>query len=164
MLIVTETPRLTIRTWQEQDLKPYGEIMGRGDLSEHFSDALPASKAETELWRYQLELDQRGWSQWAVVHKESQQLIGCCGFSSYGDKIELSWRFLPDFRGRGLVVEAVEAVAQLGFERFGFDEVISYASPANEFAKDVIESLGMSLVGFEGWSNITVARYRLTAV
>ena len=61
------------------------------------------------------------------------------------------------------MVEAVEAVARLGFERFGFDEVISYAAPNNEFAMNVIETLGMNLVGFEGWSNITVARYSLTA-
>ena len=69
MLIVTETPRLTIRTWQEQDLRAYGEIVGRENLPERFSDGVPASKPETELWRYQLELDQRGWSRWAVVHK-----------------------------------------------------------------------------------------------
>ena len=164
MLIVTETPRLAIRTWQEQDLRAYGEIVGRDNLPERFSDVFPASKAETELWRYQLELDQRGWSRWAVIHKESRKLVGYCGFSSYGDQVELSWRFLPDYQGRGLVVEAVEAVAWLGFKRFGFDEIISYTTPDNEFAMNVIETLGMSLVGFEGWSNIIVARYRLTSV
>ena len=161
MLIVTETPRLLVRTWQESDLQPYGELIGHSNLPHRFSDESPASKPETELWRYQLELDQKGWSRWAVVHKETYRLIGYCGFSSYGKSVELSWRFLPDFRGRGLVLEAAQAVARLGFERFGFREIISYTAPDNEFAVDVIQTLGMHLDGFEGWSNMTVARYSL---
>ena len=161
MLIVTETPRLLIRTWQEGDLKPYGELIGYNDLPRRFSDDSPASKPETELWRYQLELDQKGWSRWAVVHKETYRLIGYCGFSSHGNSVELSWLFLSEFCGRGLVLEAVQAVAWLGFERFGFREIISYTAPDNEFAVDVIQTLGMHLDGFEGWSNMIVARYSL---
>lgn len=162
MLIVTETPRLIVRTWQESDLKPYGELTGINNLPDHYSDYCPSSKPENELWRYQLELDQRGWSRWAIVHKESYRLIGYCGFSQYGENIELSWRFLPEFRGKGLVVEAAEAVSQLGFKRLGFKEIISYTASDNDFALGVIETLGMHLEGFEGWNNITVARYSRT--
>ncbi|WP_194842546.1 GNAT family N-acetyltransferase [Endozoicomonas sp. OPT23] len=162
MLIIAETPRLVIRTWQESDLKPYADLVGAQHATTEFGRHRPLSKAETDLWRYQVELDQQGWSRWAVVLKESNQLIGYCGFSNYGNSVEMSWRFRQEFRGKGMVMEAAEAVTDLGFKRLGFNEIISFASTENEFAKDVMEGLGMDLQGFEGWSNRTVARYSLT--
>ncbi|WP_257255558.1 MULTISPECIES: GNAT family N-acetyltransferase [unclassified Endozoicomonas] len=163
MLIVAETPRLILRTWQEADLKPYADITGSVQKEPRYGAHSPASEAETDLWRFQIELDQRGWSRWAVVLKETYQLIGSCGFSAYGDTVEMSWRFSQEYRGRGLVIEAAEAVTDLGFRRLGFKEIISFASPQNEFALDVIESLGMSLAGYEGWCNVTVARFTLSS-
>ncbi|WP_062266851.1 GNAT family N-acetyltransferase [Endozoicomonas arenosclerae] len=163
MLIVAETPRLILRTWQEADLVPYADIIGSAQGEVHYSTHSPASKAETDLWRFQVELDQKGWSRWAVVLKENNRLIGSCGFSSYGKCVEMSWRFSQEYRGRGLVIEAAEAVTEVGFCRLGFKEIISFASPQNGFALDVIESLGMSLDGYEGWCNLTVARFSLTS-
>ncbi|KEQ16525.1 GNAT family N-acetyltransferase [Endozoicomonas numazuensis] len=163
MQIVAETPRLILRTWQEADLQPYADITGISLDERQYSTHSPATKAETDLWRFQVELDQRGWSRWAVVLKDSNKLIGSCGFSAYGDSVEMSWRFNQEYRGRGLVIEAAEAVTDLGFTRLGFKEIISFASPQNEFALDVIESLGMSLAGYEGWCSVTVARFSLTS-
>ena len=162
MLIVAETPRLVLRTWQESDLIPFAELIGQKHSTQSFAANKPASKAETELWRYQIELDQRGWSRWAVVLKESNELIGYCGFSSYGAHVEMSWRFKKDHRGKGLVVEAAEAIAHLGLDRLGFGQIISFAAPDNEFATAVMKDLGMRLEGFEGWSNMTVARYSMS--
>ncbi|WP_252177371.1 GNAT family N-acetyltransferase [Endozoicomonas sp. 4G] len=163
MLIVAETPRLILRTWQETDLQDYANIIGEPLNERQYNTYSPASTAETDLWRYQVEIDQRGWSRWAVVLKENYRLIGSCGFSAYGDTVEMSWQFNPEYRGRGLVIEAAEAVTDLGFTRLGFKEIISFVLPENEFALDVIESLGMSLAGYEGWCNITVARFSLSS-
>lgn len=163
MLIVAETPRLILRTWQETDLEAYSDLVGKPHPGSGYSAFVPANRAEAELWNYQVELDQQGWSRWAVVLKETYQLVGYCGFSRYGREVEMSWRFRQEYRGKGLVVEAVEAVTELGFKRLGFEKIISYASPNNEFALEVIEELGMNLDRFEGWSSITVARYSLAS-
>ncbi|MGI9273278.1 MAG: GNAT family N-acetyltransferase [Endozoicomonas sp.] len=163
MLIVAETPRLIVRTWHEKDLKAYGRLIGQESVSERFSEDGPASRAETELWRYQLELDKRGWSRWAVVLRETSSLIGYCGFAPYGDDVEISWCFIKDHRGRGLVMEAVKAVTTLGFDRLGFRKIITFAASDNEFSRGIIQKLGMSLDRFEGWNNLTVARYSLSS-
>ena len=162
MLIVTDTPRLILRTWQLQDVDAYSALLG--ETLPRSLDAMatePGSLAETELWRYQVELDKWGWTRWAVVFKENNQLIGYCGFSPYGKHIEMSWRFLPAYRGQGLVFEAVEAVTHFGFNQLGIEEIISYTTPSNEFALGVMQQLGMTLDRFEGWSTCTVARYRI---
>ncbi len=163
MLIISETPRLILRTWHlQQDVDAYSALLGESPAQVANAMALePESLAETKLWRYQAELDKWGWSRWAVVFKENNQLIGSCGFSPYGKDIEMSWRFLPEYRGKGLVLEAVEAVTDFGFNKLGMDEIISYTMPDNEFAQGVMQRLGMTFDGFEGWSTCTVARYRI---
>ena len=162
MLIITDTPRLILRTWQLADVNAFSVLLGQDPVTTSDVTATePGSIAETELWRYQAELDKRGWSRWAVVFKETNQLIGYCGFSPYGKHIEMSWRFMPEFRGQGLVLEAVEAVTQFGFNQLGMEEIISYTAPSNEFAQGVMEQLGMEFDRFEGWSTCTVARYRI---
>ncbi len=164
MLIIADTPRLIIRTWQEIDLPDYASLLGETLSDNTGSDcSIPSSRAENELWCFQAEMDRRGWSRWAVELKEGRKLIGYCGFAPYGKDVELVWRFQPEFRGQGLVVEAAEAVAKLGFETFRFDQIISFTNPDNDFAQSVMLELGMTLECFEGWSSVTVARYSLTA-
>ncbi|MGB0361385.1 MAG: GNAT family N-acetyltransferase [Endozoicomonas sp.] len=162
MLIITDTPRLILRTWQLADVHAFSVLLGQDPATNSDMAATePGSIAETELWRYQAELDKRGWSRWAVVYKETNQLIGYCGFSPYGKHIEMSWRFMPEFRDQGLVLEAIEAVTQFGFNQLGMNEIISYTASSNEFAQGVMVQLGMEFDRFEGWSICTVARYRI---
>lgn len=162
MRVVTETPRLIVRHWQPKDLQAYCALLGEEDFSEAeiMSDE-PMSQAETDFWRYQVELDKWGWSRWAIISRETHQLIGYCGFAPYGKSVEMSWKFMPEFRGLGLMVEATKAVAQHGLKQLGFKKIISFASPDNNFAQDVMQKTGMTLDCFEGWSNCTVARYSL---
>ena len=162
MLVIAETPRLFIRSWLPKDLQAYAALLGEEVSGACFSALEPSCRAETELWRYQVELDKWGWSRWAVVSKDNHQLMGYCGFSPYGPNVEMSWRFLPEFRGVGLVLEAAEAVAKYGLETLGFERIISFTNPNNDFAQDVMQQLGMSLDCFEGWSSCTVARYSIS--
>lgn len=164
MLIVCETPRLLLRTWQIQDLPALANLLG--ESVEDGCDLMaeePGSQAENELWRFQAEMDKWGWSRWAVVLTETHQLIGYCGFSPYGRDIEMGWRFLPEFRGQGLIYEAAEAVTQFGFKQLGIRRIISFSRPDNAFAQGVMQQLGMTLDCFEGWSTCTVARYSMQA-
>ena len=164
MLIITDTPRLIVRHWQPEDLKAYA-VLVNDDSEQDFSMTAdePGSQAQNELWRYQVEQDKWGWSRWAVVSKDNYRLVGYCGFAPYGKHVEMSWCFLPEYRGLGLVVEAAEAIARFGIDTLGFKKIISFAGANNEFAQDVMQHVGMTLDCFEGWSNCTVARYSLRA-
>jgi len=163
MLIIAETSRLLIRSWMHYDLEEYSELVGDDSDDVALFSTEPCSRAEADLWRYQSEFDKWGWSRWAVVLKETQELIGYCGFAPYNKNIELGWRFLPEYKGVGLVVEAVEAVAAHGLDTLGFDSIISFASHDNRYAQEIMQQSGMSLNRFEGWSNCTVACYSISS-
>ena len=164
MLIIADTPRLIVRHWHPEDLKAYATLVNDDSEQDYgFTAEEPSSQAENELWRYQTEQDKWGWSRWAVISKENYQLVGYCGFAPYGKDVEMSWCFLPEYRGLGLIVEAADAIARFGLNTLGFDRIISFTSASNEFAQDVMQHVGMKLDCFEGWSNCTVARYSLIA-
>ena len=163
MRVVVEMHHLMIRTWQEGDLASYAALLGHDDENlEKFSADGPDSRAETELWRYQLEQDKNGWSRWAVVQKESNCLIGYCGFAPYHNDVEISWRFLPGYLGRVEVVDAIEAVMKVGLQQLGFDKIISFTSPDNYGALKILAQVGMTLDCLEGWSSFVVARYSVS--
>ena len=166
MLIITHTPRLIVRHWQPGDLTAYAALINDNSAQQQgvdFAAEEPSGRAENELWRYQTEQDKWGWSRWAVISRENHQLLGYCGFAPYGKDVEMSWCFLPQYRGLGLVVEAAEAIARFGLNTLGFKRIISFTSADNEFAQDVMQNMGMKLDCFEGWSSFTVARYSLIA-
>ncbi|MDP0561148.1 MAG: GNAT family N-acetyltransferase [Candidatus Endonucleobacter sp. (ex Gigantidas childressi)] len=154
---------MTIRTWQESDFPNYASLIGENsdDLS-RFSASSPNCRAETELWRYQLEQDRLGWSRWAIICKKSNALIGYCGFSPYHDDVEISWRFAQDWRSSRLAIDAIKAVAQVGFQKLSFNKVIAFARADNSFSIEIMEKVGMKLERTEGWSNCIVARYSIS--
>jgi ribosomal-protein-alanine N-acetyltransferase len=65
-------------------------------------------------------------------------LIGFCGFSDeFPPDVEIGWRFLPEYWGKGLATEAAKAVMRYGFDTFGFgpllsqvEELTPYPAPA----------------------------------
>jgi len=163
MRIVTETSHLIIRTWQESDFPNYATLIGDNpnDLN-GFSDNGPNCRAETELWGYQLEQDRFGWSRWAIIYKKTNELIGYCGFAPYHDDVEINWRFLQKWRSSSLAIDAIKAVAQVGFEVLNFNKIISFTRADNSFSIEILEKVGMTLECMEGWSTCTVARYSLS--
>jgi [ribosomal protein S5]-alanine N-acetyltransferase len=72
-------------------------------------------------------------------------LIGFCGFSDeFPPDVEIGWRFLPEYWGRGLATEAARAVMQYGFDTFGFGRLVYVSQRANQRSIRVAEKLGMA--------------------
>ena len=159
MRVVAETFQLIIRTWQESDLAGYAALLGDEEAENlvGFSPGGPKCRAETELWRYQLEQDKLGWSRWAVVYKKTNKLIAYCGFSPYHHDVEVNWRFLPEFRARNLVIEAVEAVVDVGVNQLGFKKLVSFTHPANHDTVDIMKRVGMKFESIQGWGPLSGA-------
>ena len=78
--------------------------------------------------------------------KQDSVLIGFFGF---GDEIppevQMGWRFIPEYWGRGLATEAATAMMQYGFDRFHFTRLVAVAQPANLRSIRLMEKLGMYL-------------------
>ena len=58
--------------------------------------------------------------------------------------VEVGWRIVRRFWGRGFATEAGRASIDFAFGRLGIDEVVSMAVVANERSRRVMAKLGMA--------------------
>jgi len=88
-----------------------------------------------------------GFGKWAVIFKESGELIGYCGIAveqiENKDEKEIGFRLDPKFWGKGLATEAAAAALQYGFERLKLPHIFGIAERANIASVRVLEKLGM---------------------
>ena len=88
----------------------------------------------------------RGFSSWAVVERESGQVIGDVGFGVFeptGD-IELGYTLGRVFWGHGYATEAAGACLAAGLEHLGAPRIIALADEENFASLRVAERLGMT--------------------
>ena len=89
--------------------------------------------------------EQPGIGRWAAVHRATGAVIGFAGLKYLPELgvVDLGYRFLPAFWGRGLATEASRACLAYGFETLGLERVIGLTDPENQASMRVLEKVGM---------------------
>jgi RimJ/RimL family protein N-acetyltransferase len=91
-----------------------------------------------------------GFTLWALVEKDSGELIGDCGLQPLervGPEIELGYRLGSAHWGKGYATEAARAARDLGFQRFGLERIYVDIDPENEASLNVARKIGARLLG-----------------
>jgi ribosomal-protein-alanine N-acetyltransferase len=88
-------------------------------------------------------------SQFAVIEREGNRLIGYCGFFRQlvdeVDEIEIGYRLDPAYWNPGLATEAARAVRDYAFEKLELERLISLIHPDNHASRRVTEKNGMTV-------------------
>ena len=79
--IVAQTPRLTLRHFQQGDLDALAPILGDRKVM-HFSSVESMTRSQTQNFIDKVisSYQKRGFGLYAVIYRANQQLIGFCGF------------------------------------------------------------------------------------
>lgn len=146
--VIATTPRLTLRTFRDDDLSKYAALnehpevvrwLGGKPLTREHSDSI----AE---WAQDLYARQ-GIGLLAVERLADGEFIGMCGLHhlrSYPDDVEIGWRLAYEHWGNGYATEAATAWLDLAFGPLGLTRVISTTDPPNVRSLAVMRRLGMS--------------------
>lgn len=88
-----------------------------------------------------------GFGRFACVWKETERVIGFCGPKWLPDmqEVELGYRFLPEFWGRGLATEASRAVLAYARDDLRLKRLIALLHPENLASAKVVTKLGFAL-------------------
>lgn len=104
---------------------------------------------------------------WAIIDKESQRMIGTCGFT----KIDISNNFAeigyvlnPDFHHKGIASEAVRRIIEFGFEELSLNRIEARFMQGNEPSLRLMERVGMTFEGYFRDAVYAKARYRTVGV
>ena len=131
-----KTKRTILRRFREEDLDDIAKVLGHPDVM-RFSLSGPYSRKKSDefidwcLSQY----ENKGVGLYAVVYKEDQRIIGYCGYYFQIidgiEEIEIGYRLHPDYWNRGLATEVSKAVQENGFDKLGFDRMISIIESEN---------------------------------
>lgn len=88
-----------------------------------------------------------GFGRWAVHLKSNGLFIGWCGLRKLepSQEIDLGYRFLARFWGKGYATEIAKATIDYGFNNLGLSRIIGRTMPENIASITVLEKLGMKI-------------------
>jgi ribosomal-protein-alanine N-acetyltransferase len=145
------TERLEIRPYRAEDVERIHEVLyGNAQarlLTGGVSD-IDETRSAIERFIERGRLD--GYSYWAVIERDSGQLIGEAGLKpleDHGPEVELGYAFGPASWGRGYATEAGRAILGAAFGPLGLEQVVAVTREANTASQRVIAKLGFIPAG-----------------
>lgn len=148
-----ETERLLLRRFTLADLDRLSVIFSDAKVVRYLGSGKPAKRAETEhaLRTIIRHWEQYGFGRWAVMFKQTRELIGYGGLRNFHDTPELVYLLARRYWGKGLATEIASASLKFGFREQHFERIVAMARLANTASHRVMQKVGMS---FEKTTNI----------
>lgn len=159
-----ETDRLILRRMKKIDYRDMYEYASREDVTRYLT-WYPHPNAMYTL-RYLTYIVTRyragEFYDWAVIWKENRKMIGTCGFTAFhydSNSAEIGYVLNPDYWGKGIAAEAVQAVLAVGFCTFGLHRMEARYMEGNDQSRRVMEKVGMTFEGMHRDSMFIKERY-----
>lgn len=150
-MIEVQTERLYLRKMQQSDFSALCKILQDEEVMyayEHaFSDQEVQEWLERQMKRYQ----DYGFGPWALILKETEEMIGQCGLSMQDCEgrqvLEIGYLLQRQYWHQGYAIEAAKACKHYAFDVLKAKEVYSIIRDTNLASQNVALRNGMSLVG-----------------
>jgi RimJ/RimL family protein N-acetyltransferase len=140
-----ETARLRLRAFEETDAEAFYRLNSHPEVMRYTGEP-PCESVEAARRGI---LEHRDWpdygiGRWATVHKPTGQVIGFAGFKYLPEfqALDLGYRFLPEFWGKGLATEATVACLAFGFDVLELDRLVAFTLADNAGSIRVLEKVG----------------------
>ena len=146
--MILETGRLRLREFVPEDADALAAVLGDPIAMQHYPAAFDRQGIEAWIARNIERYQQNGYSLWAMLLKDSGELIGDCGCALQEvegrNEIEVGYHVRRDLWGNGYATEAARACMEYAFARLGASRVISMIRPENVQSIRVAEKNGLT--------------------
>jgi ribosomal-protein-alanine N-acetyltransferase len=160
-----ETLRLTHRAFTAADAEALFALNSNPEVMRYTGEprAESVEAMRTAIADYP-DFNTVGFGRWACVLNETERIIGFCGLKHLSDigEVDIGFRFLPEFWGRGLATEAAGACLEFGFETIGLSRIVGLVLPDNLASVRVLEKIGMDPDGEMQLDGERVLRFATT--
>ncbi|MGN7175893.1 GNAT family N-acetyltransferase [Paenibacillus sp. FSL R5-0490] len=147
-----ETERLLLRTMQQQDLDAVFQIWGSPEVMKYCGGSSTKDRIQRSIEFYRHLQEEKGYSVYAVLLKETSSLFGVCGFNpgESDDEAELLYHLSQSYWGKGFAAEAAAAsVRNLTESCPNIKKIIASIDPANPASGKVLTKIGMKSKGMK---------------
>lgn len=155
--LIIETERLLIRPFNLDDIEPSYAMNLDAEVSKYTGDGGIVSKKEIErriIENVLGDYEKHGFGRLVVELKGENTFIGFTGLKYLEDmnEVDLGYRFIRKYWGKGIATESAKACLKLGFETLELNKIIAMVLPENinsirvleklnfEYKKDIIEN------------------------
>jgi [ribosomal protein S5]-alanine N-acetyltransferase len=165
--VILETARLRLREFVPQDADALLAVLGDPVAMQYYPAAFDGQGVEEWIERNRSRYESDGYGLWAMLLKDSGELIGDCGCFlrdvAGRDEIEIGYHVRRDLWGNGYATEAAQACMQYAFTKLGVDCVISLIRPENVQSIRVAEKNGLTcekIIFWRGYDHCIYAKQR----
>lgn len=166
------TERIRFRPWTLADRPAFRRMNRDRQVMEFFPSPLSAKASDALLERLMAHQTREGFGVWPLeigvgpheaapaAGSNAGQAAGTgeknyvwAGFVGllrvrpdmpFAPAVEIGWRLLPAFWGRGYAAEAARACLDFGFRALGLEEIVAFTVPGNRRSWRLMERLGMN--------------------
>ena len=161
-----ETKRLILRELNENDFAALHAILSDPETMQYYPAPFDEEKTRGWIARNQNNYDELGFGLWAVVLRETDELIGDCGVTMqpiHGKiRPEIGYHIHKDHQRRGYASEAAKACMDYVFEHTPFNIAYSYMKYTNAASYGVALKNGMRFI--EEYDDPVNVRTRVYAI
>jgi len=145
MTIITETPRLILRHINPKlDAQAMYELNADPLIMQNTGDApFESVAAAQKFFEGYKDYEKYGFGRWAVVLKDTNDVMGWCGLKQNPEFIDLGYRLIGRYRGKGYATEAAKVSLDYGFNQLEMNEIIAKAKKENIASINVMKKIGM---------------------
>ena len=148
--MILETERLYLREMNQADFKSLCKILKDEETMAAYEGAFHDSEVQEWLDRQISRYQRWGFGLWAVILKETDEMIGQCGLTMqpWKDKevLEIGYLFERLHWHQGYAIEAAAACKKYAFEVLNAGEVCSIIRDTNTASQKVAVRNGMEAV------------------
>lgn len=165
--MILETERLTLRELTDDDYAALYAVLADSDIMEHYPYTFDEARVRRWIRRNRERYQQDGFGLWAVVLKETGEMIGDCGITMqniHGTMLpEIGYHIRADRQRRGYASEAAARCIQYAFENHDFPAVYSYMKYTNIPSQQTAVKNGMKFIEeYPDPDNTYTRVYRIT--
>ncbi len=145
--MILETKRLYLRELKQSDFLSLCKILQDQDVMYAYEHAFDDIETQEWLDRQITRYNDYGFGLWAVILKETNEMIGQCGLTmqEFNNRqvIEVGYLFQKAFWHNGYASEAAIACKEYAFKMLNADEVFSIIRDNNNASQNVAKRNGM---------------------
>lgn len=150
-----ETKRLILRELEETDFERMFLMDSDPEVMKYLGKPVTSVEESKEAIRMiRKQYVKNGVGRLAVIEKESGLMIGWCGLkllkqpvNGYVNTLDLGYRFIPEFWGKGYAMETAIASLDYGFNELEADTIYAYADSGNTGSDYILTKLGFENTG-----------------
>ena len=122
------TPRLILRRFEPADIDLLYKIVSDPDVIRYFPLSNPWPREVTQKWveKHWSHWEQHNFGWWAIVYRETNDLLGWCGLGVLEEtgEVEVLYLLKKSHWGMGLATEAAQYSIDYAFQELNLDSVI----------------------------------------